>query len=136
MEILIDASAIIAYIAGESKSSIVVETTENANLVSPNILPFEIANALTKMLKKGIINSKVDMLNLVENFQIIPIKLLDIDIKKSLGIAFDYKIYAYDAIYLETAKRFNLPLLTFDKGMIKIGQELSITILGGYNVGI
>ena len=90
MEILIDTSAIIAYIAGESKSSIAVNTTENANPVSPNILPFEIANALTKMLKKGIIDSKVDMLSLAENYQIIPIKLLDIDIKKSLEIAFDY----------------------------------------------
>ena len=59
------------------------------------------------------------------------IKLLDIDIKKSLEIAFDYKIYAYDAIYLETVKRLRLPLLTFDKGMGKIGQEIGITILGG-----
>jgi len=90
MEILIDASAIIAYIVGESKSSIVVNTTENANLVSPNILPFEIANALTKMLKKGIIDKIVDMLSLADNFQIILINLLDIYIKKSLEIAFDY----------------------------------------------
>jgi predicted nucleic acid-binding protein len=29
------------------------------------------------------------------------------------------KIYAYDAFYLETAKRLDLPLLTFDSGMRK-----------------
>jgi hypothetical protein len=30
----------------------------------------------------------------------------------------------------------NLPLLTFDGGMSKIGKELGITILGGNNAGI
>ena len=131
MEILLDASAIIAYIVGEPKSSIVIETTENSKIVSPNILPFEIANALTRMLKKGIIDDKVKLISLIENFQTIPIKLLDIDLKKSLEIAFNFKIYAYDAIYLETAKRLSLPLLTFDRGMRRIGQEIGVTILGG-----
>jgi len=42
----------------------------------------------------------------------------------------NYKLYAYDAFYLETAKRLNLPLLTFDSGMRKIGKEMGITILG------
>jgi len=130
MKILLDASAIIAYIVGEPKSSIVIENTENSEIVSPNILPFEIGNALTRMLKKGILDSKVKMIGLIENYQIIPIKLLDIDLKKSLEIAFDYKIYAYDAIYLETAKRLNLPLLSFDKGMRRIAQEIGVTILG------
>jgi len=32
---------------------------------------------------------------------------------------------------LETAKRLNLPLLTFDNGMRKIGKEIGVTILGG-----
>ena len=131
MDVLLDASAIIAYIAGEPKSSIVIENTQNSNIVSPNILPFEIANALTRMLRRGIIGNKIELTGLIENFQIIPIKLLDIELKKSLEIAFDFKIYAYDAIYLETAKRLNLPLLTFDKGMRKVAQEIGVTILGG-----
>jgi len=131
MDILLDASGIIAYIVGEPKSSVVIENTENSNIVSPKILPFEIANALTRMLKKGIIDNKAKMIGLIENFQIIPIKLLDIDLKKSLEIAFDFKIYAYDAIYLETAKRLNLPLLTFDRTMRRIAHEIGITILGG-----
>ena len=131
MEVILDASAVIAYITGEPKSIIIIENTENSNIVSPNILPFEIANALTRMLRRGIIDSKAKMIGLIESFQIIPIKLLEIDLKKSLEIAFDFKIYAYDAIYLETAKRLDLPLLTFDNGMKRIGQEIGITILGG-----
>jgi predicted nucleic acid-binding protein len=48
-----------------------------------------------------------------------------------LEIAWEYKIYAYDACYLESAKRLSLPLLTFDGQMHRIGKELGITILGG-----
>jgi predicted nucleic acid-binding protein len=48
-----------------------------------------------------------------------------------LEIAWDYKIYAYDACYLEAAKRLALPLLTFDGNMAKIGKEIGIAILGG-----
>ena len=57
-------------------------------------------------------------------------------IEKALDIAWEYKIYAYDACYLEAAKRLNLPLLTFDGNMIKVAKELSIRILGGKNAGI
>jgi predicted nucleic acid-binding protein len=99
---------------GEPKSATVIESTENSDVVSPNILPFEIANALTRMRRRGIIDNKKKIIELIENFHKIPITLLDIDLKRSLEIAFDWKIYAYDAIYLETAKRLNLPLLSFD----------------------
>jgi predicted nucleic acid-binding protein len=54
-----------------------------------------------------------------------------VDIKRSLEIAWGYKIYAYDACYLESAVRLKLPLLTFDGNMIKIGKELGVSILGG-----
>ena len=60
-----------------------------------------------------------------------PIKQVESNIEKALEIAWDYKIYAYDACYLESAKRLDLPLLTFDGSMSRIGKELGITILGG-----
>jgi len=43
-------------------------------------------------------------------------------------------IYAYNACYLEASKRLNLPLLTFDGNMIRIGKGIGINILGGKNV--
>jgi len=82
------------------------------------------------MMKKGIINNKEKMIDLINTFQKIPIKLAEINLEKSLEIACDYKIYAYDAFYLETAKRLNLPLLTFDNKMKRIGKEIGIAILG------
>jgi len=130
MEVVLDASAIIAVIADEPESDIVINCTRNAILISPYIVSSEIANSLTKMMKKGIINDKEKMINLIKIFQKLPIKVIEINLEKSLEIAWDYKIYAYDAFYLEAAKRLGLPLLTFDNKMRKIGKEIGITVLG------
>ena len=131
MEILLDASAIIAVIADEPEAQIVINCTQDATIVSPNILSCEIANALTRMMRKKVIISEVQMINLISNYKLIPIKLIDIDLEKALKIAWQYKIYAYDAFYLETAKRLQIPLLTFDDGMIRTGKELGINVIGG-----
>jgi predicted nucleic acid-binding protein len=130
MEVVLDASAIMAFIADEAESEIVINCTKDAVIVSPNVVSFEIANGLTKMMKKKVIDTKEKMINLIRNFKRIPIKAVEVNIEKSLEIAWDYKIYAYDAFYLEVAKRLNLPLLTFDGGMREIGKSIGITVLG------
>jgi predicted nucleic acid-binding protein len=130
VEIVLDASAIMAVIADEPESEVVINCTRNTILVSPRVVSSEIANGLTKMMKKGIISNKEKMIELINIFQKIPIKVTEINLEKSLEIAWNHKIYAYDAFYLETAKRLGLPLLTFDNEMRRIGKELGITILG------
>jgi predicted nucleic acid-binding protein len=130
IEIVLDANAIMAVIADEPESEIVISCTKNTILVSPCVVSSEIANGLTKMMKKGIISNKEKMIDLINIFQKIPIKVTEINLEKSLEIAWNYRIYAYDAFYLETAKRLDLPLLTFDNEMRRIGKELGITILG------
>ena len=135
MEIIMDACAIMAVIVKEPERDLVIKLTQDAVMVSPNMVAYEIANALTKMMKKKVIE-KERMINAYNYFKEIPVKTIEIDIEKALEIAWDYKIYAYDACYLEAAKRLNLPLLTFDGNMIKVGKELDIKIIGGNNAGI
>ena len=129
MEILLDASAIMAVIADEPETAIVVHSTQNSIIVTPDIISFEIANGLTKMMRRNIIDTKEQMINLIKNFKMIPIKTVNVDIERALEIAWDHKIYAYDAFYLEVAKRFKLPMLTFDERMKKIGKVLGLLIL-------
>ena len=38
-------------------------------------------------------------------------------------------IYAYDAYYLEVAKRLNLPLLTLDMAMKKVALDIKLKVL-------
>ena len=135
MEIIMDACAIMAVIVKEPERDLVIKLTQDAVMVSPNMVAYEIANALTKMMKKKVIE-KERMINAYNYFKEIPVKTIEIDIEKALEIAWDYKIYAYDACYLEAAKRLNLPLLTFDGNMIKVGKELDIKIIGEKNAGI
>jgi predicted nucleic acid-binding protein len=134
MEIVTDACAIMAVIVKEPERDLVIQLTQNAVIVSPDMVSYEIANALSKMMKKKVID-KERMINAFNYFKKIPVKTIEIDIEKALEIAWDFKIYAYDACYLEAAKRLNLPLLTFDNIMMKAGKGLGLTILGGENVG-
>ena len=131
-----DASAIIAVIVDEPEAQIVINCTKNAKIVSPGIISFEIANALTRMMRKNIITAEEQMINLIKNFKLIPIKTVDVDLEKSLEIAWQYKIYAYDAFYLEAARRLQLPLMSFDGNMRKIGKELGLNVLGEQNASI
>ena len=135
MEILMDACAIMAVIVKEPERDLVIQLTQDAVMVSPDMVSYEIANALTKMMKKKIIE-KERMINAYNYFTKIPVKTIESDIEKALEIAWEYKIYAYDACYLEAAKRLNLPLLTFDDNMIKVGKELDIKTIGEKNAGI
>ena len=133
MEIITDACAIMAVIVKEPERDLVIELTKNTIIVSPDMVSYEIANALTKMMKKKVID-KERMINAFNYFKNIPIKTIEIDFNKALEIAWVHKIYAYDACYLESARRLNLPLLTFDGSIVKIGEEIGINILGGKNV--
>ena len=46
MEIVLDTSAIISVIAGEPEGKLVVALTQNSKIVCPNIISFEVANAI------------------------------------------------------------------------------------------
>ena len=49
MEIVLDASAIIAVITDEPEAVFVLEHSQNAIFVSPNVISFEIVNSLSRM---------------------------------------------------------------------------------------
>ena len=51
-----DASAIMAAVAMEPEKEKVIQLTRGARILSPNVVPYEIANGLTKMMKKGLVD--------------------------------------------------------------------------------
>jgi predicted nucleic acid-binding protein len=128
MDVLLDASAIMAVILNEPNKGKVIKLTENAVLLSPEVISFEIGNALINLLKKRKITEE-KLLDAYKIYVTLPIRSIKVDIEKALKIACKYNIYAYDAYYLETAHRLKLPLITFDELMKKIGLNLKIDIL-------
>jgi predicted nucleic acid-binding protein len=129
MDILLDASAVMAVILNETNRGKVIKLTENAALMSPEVISFEIGNALINLYKKQKI-TEGKLLEAYKTYISIPIRNIKVDIEKALKIACKYNIYAYDAYYLEAAYRQKLPLITFDKLMKKTGLDMGINVLG------
>ena len=128
MNILVDANVYLAVVLNEPEKQRIIEMTKGAELVSPEVLPYEIGNALTAMFKRQRL-TKEQALKSFNIFDIIPIRLENVDVFAALDIACNFNIYAYDAYYLELAQRLNLPLLTMDNQMKEIAKSLNLKLL-------
>jgi predicted nucleic acid-binding protein len=130
MKILVDVNIFLAVILNEPEKKHIIELTNNFELISPEILPYELGNALSAMLKRNRLN-KDQILTSYKIFEKIPVRLVSVEIEKALSIAAEYNIYAYDAYYLEAATRLNLGILTLDQKMRDIASELNISLMEG-----
>jgi len=127
MDIIADANIYLAVILNEPEKARIIERTKEAELVSPEVLPYEIGNALTAMLKRKRLN-KEEILKGFNIFNMIPLRLMPVNIEKALDIACTFNIYAYDAYYLELAQQLKIPLLTLDNPMQDIAKTLKIKL--------
>jgi predicted nucleic acid-binding protein len=128
MDILLDASAIMAIILNEPNKKIVIKLTKGSILLSPVMISYEIGNALISLYKRRKLTEN-EVIDAYSGFRKIPIRTLDIDMEKSFKISCKYNVYAYDAYYLETAKRLKLPLITFDRLMKNVALNMNINVL-------
>ena len=128
MKIIADTNTFLAVALNEPEKDLIIRLTGGCDLVSPEVLPFEIGNALTAMLKKGSLQAD-EVASSWEAVQHIPVDLRSINIKSALKIATEFNIYAYDAYFLECADNLRSPLLTLDRGMKRIAREMGIKIL-------
>ena len=128
MKIVADTNTFLAVALNEPEKDLIIRLTESCDLVSPEVLPFEIGNALTAMLKKGSLQASEVALSW-EIIQQIPVELRSINMKSALKIAVKFNIYAYDAYFLECANSLRSPLLTLDRGMKRIAKEMGIALL-------
>jgi predicted nucleic acid-binding protein len=128
MNILIDASVIISFVIDEPEKKTAIELTKDCILLSPVVIPYEIGNVLTRLYKRHILGEN-EIAVAYNVFKKIPLRIVEVDIEKALKIACKYNIYAYDAYYLETARRLKLPLLTFDEHMKKTAYDLKLDVV-------
>lgn len=128
MKMLIDANIFLSVILNEPEKIKIIELTQDCEILSPDVLPFEIGNALSAMNKQKKL-SEDEILECFSIFQQIPVRLIETEVKSALEIAIKHNIYAYDAYYLEVAKRLKIPMLTLDNKMIEISKKMKITTL-------
>ena len=128
MKIIADTNTFIAVALNEPEKPKIIRLTEGHELIAPDVLPFEVGNALTAMMKKSILK-KEEVESAWEIVQQIPVDLRQTDIKSALDIAIKFNIYAYDAYFLKCAENLHSPLLTLDKGMQRVARVMGIKIL-------
>jgi len=128
VKIISDTNTFIAVALNEPEKDRIIQLTEGHDLIAPDVLPFEIGNALTAMMKKNALK-KEDVTSAWEVVQQIPVDLRHTNIKSALKIAIKFNIYAYDAYFLECADSLRSPMLTLDLGMKRVARKLGITIL-------
>jgi predicted nucleic acid-binding protein len=128
MKIIADTNTFIAVALNEPEKAKIIQLTEGHELIAPDVLPFEIGNALTAMMKKNTLR-KEEVESAWEIVQQIPVDLRHTDIKSALSIAIKFNLYAYDAYFLKCAENLHSPLLTLDHGMQRVAREMGITIL-------
>ncbi|NOZ70777.1 MAG: type II toxin-antitoxin system VapC family toxin [Chloroflexi bacterium] len=128
MQVVIDASAIIAVIANEPEKEILLELTVGADLIAPLSIHFEIGNAFSAMLKRDRI-SLSQALTALAIYQSIPIRFVEVDLLASIEIADQLAIYAYDAYLIHTAEKYRAPLLTLDKTLRHQARQYGVKIL-------
>lgn len=128
MKIIADTNIYLAVALGEPEKESIVALTSGHDLVAPEVLPFEIGNALSAMVKRKRLTPK-EVLPVFEIIDQIPVELRKGDIKHAIRIALDFGIYAYDAYWLECARSLNYPLLTLDGKMKLVAQDMNLRVL-------
>ncbi|HEX2959390.1 MAG TPA: type II toxin-antitoxin system VapC family toxin [Chitinispirillaceae bacterium] len=128
MEIVVDTSVVLAVLLKEPEKVKLLEITRDCNLLAPQSLFWEIGNALSAMFKRNRITLK-ESSAIIKCFDQIPIKYCEINVLKSLEIAYELKIYAYDAYMIECARNYRVPLLTLDVMLKEKARLKKIPIL-------
>jgi predicted nucleic acid-binding protein len=135
-QIVIDASAVIAALLGESSAAAILEATVGVELISPASLPYEVTNALSARMRR----SATDAQRLTpaqaalawELFTQTEIAFHPVDNDRhagALAIAGAQRIYCYDAYLIALALAKNAPLLTLDTSQQRTAVAMGVRIV-------
>lgn len=130
MDIVADASAFLSVALEEPGHGALIEKTAGMQLVSPDVLPYEIGNALIagKKRKRHRLTDK-DILTAYARTQRIPVRLVQVRIDEALKMAIRWNIYAYDAYYLQCAREHGLALLSLDSDLCAVARAMKMPVL-------
>jgi predicted nucleic acid-binding protein len=128
MEIVADASVFLAVILNESDRDWVIHKTTGKGIVSPEVLPYEIGNALIAIKRKGRLHDR-EILQAFDLSQRITVKLVSVNIHEAIKMAIRFNIYAYDTYYLQCCIENKSSLISLDNRMCDIAGSLGIKVV-------
>jgi predicted nucleic acid-binding protein len=128
VQIIADTNILLAVALDEPERQRIIDLTVGAEVFAPEILPYEIGNALSALVKRRRLTGEQAMAALAVTRRM-PVRLVAVDVAQALQLATDSGIDAYDAYVLHCARALSYPLLTLDARMRQVGAELKITML-------
>ncbi len=127
MKIVADTNIFLAVALEEGSKEWIVEITDGYDIYAPEILFYEIGNAISAMVKRNQVKTK-EVESVYSVTQKVPVSLVKVDISKALSIAVQHNIYAYDAYFLQVAKMLSSPLITLDERLKLVAKNMKIEI--------
>ena len=128
MNMVIDTSAIITSLMRGPERNALAEAASGHVLIAPGFVRWEVCQALSVMIRqKGI--DIVEARRGMEILDNIPLRYVEVDMAQVLSIASRMKGVAADAFLLETAIRYNAPLLTLDRSLGRAAESLGIDVV-------
>lgn len=107
---VIDTSYVMSWLLPDEKSPKPVK----GQLTAPELLVYEVINALKTSVRRNRINSDIAQ-QLLHEFESWNIQYFKIDNESVLNLAITEELSGYDASYLYLAKKMKCDLLTWDK---------------------
>jgi len=128
MKVVVDTSAVIAVLLGESHREQIIRKTEGADLIAPDTLHWEVGNAFSAMFKRDRLGVETAE-EALRRYDQIPIQRIQVPLPEALRVADQYDLYAYDAYMLVAARRHKAPLLTLDGGLQEAAYASGIDLV-------
>jgi predicted nucleic acid-binding protein len=125
---LADTNAFLAVALDEPEKSWLLQATKGVELAAPAVLPYEVGNALSALVKRKRLGAD-EAAEAWQVIQSIPVELVEVDIPASLLLAAEQGIYAYDAYFLQCAMLLKCPLLTLDRAMASVARAMRIKLV-------
>lgn len=128
MEIVIDASVLIAVITNEDEKEKLIQLTDETELIAPLSVHWEIGNAFSSLLKRKRLTLE-EVLEALDIYLQVPVRFVEVELTESLELASELGLYAYDAYLLRCAAKYRLPLLTLDARLAEAARIKKIQVL-------
>jgi predicted nucleic acid-binding protein len=104
----------------------------HARAVVPGLWHLEMANGFAVAERRGILTAANATLGLVAIEQLLAQAIESssdfISIRQALTTARKFQLSAYDAVYLDTARREHLPLATLDRKLVAAARQAGVEL--------
>lgn len=128
MKIVVDTNTLLAVSMNEPEKDWLIDVTSGHDLVAPAVLPYEIGNALSSLARREVVEEK-HLPAIWDATARIPVELISVNVRAALLLAGHFRIYAYDAYFLQCAIDAKAPLLSLDRGVQRVAKELKMDVL-------